>query len=284
MPGCASTSSRMGLDRVLAAVLGAARPARPRRCRRSSASPGRRRSTSNGLRSITSNVTRCRWIGCVSAVVLTSSQSSVAPALGLVVTTGRPSVRYGASSTFRVIGAPVSSSSVSERCCTRVTDGSGSRSRGPAARGRRARASRRCPAAAGRTRIFISWDSDGPPAHRKRRAGVVGDDERAAAAAGEVDDDVGALARSDQQGVQLDRRAQQPAVGADLRERQRPAAVLACEAQVVQPRLGAVDDPEPVAPRLDVHVRPDLGVDDRDVAEELRHPLRVVGPSRPTVG
>jgi len=30
----------------------------------------------------TSNVTRCRWIGCVSAVVLTSSQSSTAPAAG----------------------------------------------------------------------------------------------------------------------------------------------------------------------------------------------------------
>ena len=36
----------------------------------------------NGLRLMTSKVTRCRWIGCVSAVVLTRSQSSTALAVG----------------------------------------------------------------------------------------------------------------------------------------------------------------------------------------------------------
>ena len=92
----------------------------------------------------------------------------------------------------------------------------------------------------------------------------------------EVDDQIGALARRDQQRGHRHWRAQQSALGSDLCERQRPAAVVVDEAQVVEARLRAVDDPQPVAARLDVDERPDLGVDDRDVAEELRHPLRVI--------
>ena len=119
---------------------------------------------------------------------------------------------------------------------------------------------------------------------RERRAragrvggpGVVGDDERGVAVPGEVDDHIGALARRDQQRGHRHGRAQQPALGSDLCERQRAAAVLVDELQVVETRLRAVDDPQPVAARLDVDKRPDLGVDDCDVAEELRHPLRVI--------
>ena len=114
------------------------------------------------------------------------------------------------------------------------------------------------------------------PAHRVRRPRVVRDDERGVVLPGEVDDQIGALAGRDQQRRHRHGRAQQPALGPDLRERQRPAAVLVGELEVVEPRLGAVDDPEPIAARLDVHERPDLRVHDRDVAEELRHPLRVV--------
>jgi hypothetical protein len=78
------------------------------------------------------------------------------------------------------------------------------------------------------------------------------------------------------QGGHRDRSAQEAAIGADLHEPQWPAAVLVDEPQVVEARLRAVDDPQPVAAGLDVHEWPDLGVDHRDIAEELGHPVRVI--------
>jgi hypothetical protein len=82
-----------------------------------------------------------------------------------------------------------------------------------------------------------------------------GDVERSAIEDLEGHDHVGAFARSDQQTRHRRGRAQESALGADLRERQRHAAALVDE--VVDARLGAVDDPQSVAARLDVDERPD---------------------------
>ena len=214
----------------------------------------------------------------MSAVVLTSSQSSTAFAVGLVVTSGSAVVLVEVR---RVLDVEVDRGAGERverlRQVLHARDGRrGQRGRAPAAAGWPPGSWRRRPAAAWLTRIFSSCDQPRAPAHRVGRPGVVRDDERGVALPGEVDDHVGALAGRDQQRGHRHGRAQQPAVGADLRERQRPAAVLVGELQVVEARLRSVDDPEPVAARLDVDERPDLGVDDRDVAEELRHPLRVI--------
>jgi hypothetical protein len=94
---------------------------------------------------------------------------------------------------------------------------------------------------------------------------------------GEVDDHVGSLAGGDQKRGHGDGLTKETSIGPDLRERQAPAALLVGDLESIEARLGSIDDSEPVPARLDVHIGPDLRVHDRDVTEELRDPLGVVG-------
>ena len=85
----------------------------------------------------------------------------------------------------------------------------------------------------------------------------------------EVDDHVGALGRAEQQLLDLHRGGQEAAVVADLPERH-----IASHPQDQEPRVAAVQEPEPVATPLHLQIWPGGAVDDDRVAEELRVPDR----------
>ena len=92
----------------------------------------------------------------------------------------------------------------------------------------------------------------------------------------EVDDHVGPLGGAHQQPLELHRRGQEAALGADLPERQ-----VVLQLQDQEAAVAAVQDPEAVAALLDVEVRPGGAVDEHRRAEELRLPdRRDVAPRR----
>src|SRR5207249_9023627 len=87
---------------------------------------------------------------------------------------------------------------------------------------------------------------------------------------GEINDDVGPFGRPYQQAIELHRRGQEAAVGANLPEWQS----VSSQFQDEESRVAAVDEAETIAPLLDVEVRPCSAVDHHGVAEELRIPNR----------
>lgn len=102
------------------------------------------------------------------------------------------------------------------------------------------------------------------------RGGVVLQRQRATLQPGEIDDDIGALGRPQPQRRDLYRAGQQAAVAADDVEGAGAAAYA--EGQVVGPRLGAIEQAQPVTPRLHFEVRVSLAVDHWYTAEEERRP------------
>ena len=98
--------------------------------------------------------------------------------------------------------------------------------------------------------------------------------------AGEVDDDVEAFGGGDEEVVEFKRCGEEAAVGADLLEGWDVEGVVGDlaggvgveEAQVIEARVGGVEDAEAVLARLDLEERHDFAVDAVHVAIELLDP------------
>ena len=109
------------------------------------------------------------------------------------------------------------------------------------------------PAVAGSTERAVERRSGGVP---ERELGAGGE-------VGEVDEQVGALGRREHEalGGQRDRRAEEPALGADLGDPAVVGPAVAGEHEPVGAGVRAVEYAEPVRRRLDLDVRPDRAVD-----------------------
>ena len=234
--------ARVGDDRVLEAALPALRQR----------GPGRPLEQLRG--STTWNCTSWMWIGWASSVKLYISQTSVASRAGFsVIGSSQSSIGSGVASPFTVPSSAArgptpsrraESTSLSDTC--RVTGGRAQRrERGQLQLVRRRAACRLRPAARPRTSSPGRWCRDRrrevcsgiAAAERLVRAFVDQDRLGADREAGEVDDDVGALGRRHQELVELHRRRQEAALGADLPEGQRRPAGLRASGLVTSFRI-----------------------------------------------
>jgi hypothetical protein len=90
---------------------------------------------------------------------------------------------------------------------------------------------------------------------------------------GEVDEQVGALGRREQEPVRRhgDRGAEESVVRADLRDPLEFRSAVAQQHEPIRAGVGAVEHAEAVGRRLDVEDRPDLAVDDSERRERFHH-------------
>ena len=233
-------------------------------------------------------------IGWASAVALYSSHTSVAPTAGFSVTGSihrrlvhTPGATLGSPATVpsRASAGPSWNADISSsRASGRVTVSGGS--------GVIAGSWRNCGGVeaststgghdpelhdlAGRVGIGGVEVDAGAPAAERLVGSDVGEHVVADRHVGEVDDQVGPLGQAHQQpvavvGGEVDRGGEEAALVAD---RPHLDAGDLVEVEDEEPRLAAVEDPEPVAALLDGLERPGVAVDDDHVAEELGVPDR----------
>ena len=203
---------------------------------RAGRAPATYRSTSNGTLPTTWNVNRWTCMGCVSPVRLMKYQSSTVPTRGLSVAGRRRSrPRSGSAPSHRC--RPCTSFSVMKR---RAWGGAGSLPARPEQLGDgRGVADRRA------TRICITGASGGAGVETGRWAWLLTTIVSPRQGA-EVDEDVGTLGRCQHEPAHAYRSIPQPTLGADLPHPR------ARQAQRQDARVAAVQEPQPVQPRLHV--------------------------------
>ena len=100
---------------------------------------------------------------------------------------------------------------------------------------------------------------------------VLEHDLRALGNVAEIHDDLDPLGRRDHHAAAREREFEEPALGADLRER-----LAVGQEQFVETRIGAIEDPEAILPALDAQERLHRAVHQERVAEEAVVLVRVV--------
>ena len=230
---------------------------------------------STGHRPTSLSSTMCSWIGCVSGLWLRIAQASVEPSCGVSVASSRNSASPCGHREAAIPGRASPAGTVRSRAVSRLT-----RRRdqvvglGDERRHRRAvlRRKRQIDLELHQLRHVGATAAVG-----ERHGRIVGQYPLLPGAAGEVDDDLVPLSRSDQQIADCGRLEQVARVTLDHRHlrRCRLLARHLRKAEVEEARVRAVDECERVPPGFDLLVWRDSAVDDRKVAEELRIYVRI---------